>query len=434
MIQTNYGPISGVDMGTYTEYRGIPYAAPPIGPLRWKAPQPPAPFDGVYEAHSFRNKCVQTEGSSPPWDKDFYDDPSFDRPMDEDCLYLHIWAPNQAENCPVAFWIHGGAFLSGWATEKEFDGAAYCKRGIIFISVEYRCNVFGYLAHPWLTAESGLSGNYGSLDQIAAMNWVYENIAAFGGDPENITVFGQSAGAMSTQTLVSSPLTEGKIAKAILQSGGSYGGGFHRDIPLSQQEEYGKAFPEVLGAGSLEEMRQKSAAEVFAAMGPFFEKIMPKAQGLFLIPTLDGHLLTQGYYQTMDEGKIQDIPYMIGCTKDDLMNPPDLEDKTKSPLYVGSVAFSHKLEELGRKPAYVYHFTRDLPGDSLGAWHSSELWYMMGTLERCWRPWTEGDRELSQRMLDYWANFMKTGDPNGNGHPTWVPCDKAGQFVMELNA
>lgn len=433
MVQTKYGKITGVDMGDYIEYRGIPYAAPPIGPLRWRAPQPPAPFDGVYEAVSFRNKCVQAEGSSPPWDKDFYDDPAFDPPMDEDCLYLHIWAPKNGENCPVAFWIHGGAFLHGWATEKEFDGAAYCRRGVILVSVEYRCNVFGYLAHPWLTAESGLSGNYGSLDQIAALDWVYENIRAFGGDPENITVFGQSAGAMSTQTLVSSPLTEGKIAKAILQSGGSYGGGLHRDITLAQQEEFGGAFPEALGAASLEEMRQKSAAEVFAAMGPFFEKVMPKAQGLFLTPTLDGHLLTQGYYQTMDQGKLRDIPYMIGCTKDDIMTPPDLEDRTKAPLYTGSVAFSRKLEELGRSPAYVYHFTRDLPGDRLGAWHSSELWYMMGTLDRCWRPWTEEDRALSARMLDYWTSFMKTGDPNGNGHPVWEPCGGDSPFVMDLN-
>lgn len=433
MIETKYGKITGVDMGDYMEYRGIPYAAPPVGPLRWKAPQPPAPFDGVYEAVSFRNKCVQAEGSSPPWDKDFYDAPSFDRPMDEDCLYLHIWAPKDGKNCPVAFWIHGGAFLGGWATEKEFDGAAYCQRGVIFVSVEYRCNVFGYLAHPWLTAESGLSGNYGSLDQIAALNWVYENISAFGGDPENITVFGQSAGAMSTQTLVSSPLTEGKIAKAILQSGGSYGGGLHRDITLAEQEEFGKVFPEVLGAASLEEMRQKPAAEVFAAMAPFFEKVMPKAQGLFLTPTLDGHLLTGGYYSLMDEGKLRDIPYMIGCTKDDIMSPPDLEDKTKAPLYTGSVAFSRKLEDLGRRPAYVYHFTRDLPGDEQGAWHSAELWYMMGTLDRCWRPWTEDDRALSARMLDYWTNFMKAGNPNGNGHPVWEPCGGDSPFVMDLN-
>ena len=433
MVETKYGRMTGVDMGEYVEYRGVPYAAPPVGDLRWKAPQPPAPFEGVYEAASFRNKCMQTEGSSPPWDKDFYDDPAFDQPAGEDCLYLHIWVPKGAENCPVAFWIHGGAFLHGWAAEKEFDGAAYCRRGIIFVSVEYRCGVFGFLAHPWLTAESGLSGNYGSLDQIAALDWVYENIAAFGGDPKNITVFGQSAGAMSAQTLVSSPLTEGRIARAILQSGGSYGGGLHRDITLREQEEYGLEFSEILGAGSLAEMRARSAGEILEAGEAFSQRVMPKARGLFLTPVIDGHLLTQGYYQTIDEGKLHDIPYMVGCTKDDIAVPPELEDKRQSMLYTGGTALCHKLEELGRGPAYMYYFTRDLPGDDQGAWHSSELWYMMGTLDRCWRPWTEGDRELSERMLDYWANFMKSGDPNGGGHPRWEPCGRAESFVMELD-
>lgn len=433
MIETAYGKITGVDMGDYVEYRGIPYAKPPVGNLRWRAPKKPENFDGVYRAADFRNKCIQREGSSPPWDRDFYDDLSYDRPMSEDCLYLHIWAPKDGRDCPVAFWIHGGAFLGGWATEKEFDGAAYCRRGVIFVSVEYRCNVFGYLAHPWLTAEEGLSGNYGSLDQIAALDWVYENIAGFGGDPGNITVFGQSAGAMSVQTLVSSPLTGDRIAKAILQSGGSYGVGLHRDFPLSEQEEYGLLFSEVLQAHSLEEMRARPAREVFAAMEPFFEKVMPRAKGLFLAPTLDGHLLTGGFYDLIDQGKIRDIPYLLGSTKDDIMVPPELEDKTKAPLYTGSVAFSHKLEELGRKPAYVYHFTRDLPGDSQGAWHSAELWYMCGTLGRCWRPWTEGDYSLSERMLDYWTNFMKTGNPNGGSLPQWNPCGKKDSFVMELN-
>lgn len=432
MIETNYGKIAGIDKGDYVEYRGIPYAKAPVGELRWKAPQKPDPFDGVYQAFDFRQKCMQAEGSSPPWDKDFYDDPSYDRPMSEDCLYLHIWAPKDAKGCPVAFWIHGGAFLGGWASEKEFDGSAYCRRGIIFVSVEYRCNVFGYLAHPWLTEESGLSGNYGSLDQIAALDWVYENITAFGGDPENITVFGQSAGAMSTQTLVSSPLTCNRIAKAILQSGGSYGLGLHRDIPLSEQEGYGLLFSEVLNVHSLQEMREKSASEVFAAMGPFFEKAMPLARGLFLTPTQDGRLLDDNYYSLMDQGRIKDIPYMLGSTRDDILVPPDLEDKREAPLYQGSIAFSHKLEALGRKPAYVYHFTRSLPGDTQGAWHSAELWYMMGTLDRCWRPFTEADRSLSGKMLDYWANFMKTGNPNGNGHPQWNPCGRADSFVMEL--
>ena len=433
MVETKLGRIEGVDCGDHVEYRGIPYAVPPVGERRWTAPVPAAPFEGVYQAVDFRNKCMQEGNSSPPWDKDFYDDPSFDRPIDEDCLYLHIWAPKEGRGCPVAFWIHGGAFMGGWSSEKEFDGAAYCRRGVIFVSVEYRCNVFGYLAHPWLTAEAGTSGNYGTLDQIAALNWVYENIEAFGGDPQNITVFGQSAGAMSTQTLVSSPLTEGKIAKAILQSGGSYGEGLHRDLTLAEAERFGEFFAEVYGVDSLEAMRALPAETIQASMRSFMGKAMPIAKGLFLSPAIDGKVLTDGYYALMDRGEIRDIPYLLGSTRNDIMVPKDAVRPEDAPLYRGSIAFSQKLEQLGRKPAYVYWFTRSLPGDEQGAWHSAELWYMMGTLDRCWRPWTEADRALSAQMLDYWTNFMKYGDPNGKGLPAWPPCAGAEAFVKTLD-
>ncbi len=434
MIETKYGKIEGVDQGEYVEYRGVPFAKPPVGELRWKAPQPPEPFEGVYRATEFKAKSVQETGhNGPPYDKDFYDDPAYERPISEDCLYLNIWAPKNAENCPVAMWIHGGAFMGGSGSEKEFDGAAYAKRGVIFVSVQYRLGVLGFLAHPWLTAESGVSGNYGILDQIAALNWIYENISSFGGDPENITAFGQSAGAMSVQTLISSPLTGNMIKRAILQSGGSYGAGLHRDTPLAEQESYGEIFAEILGVNSLEEMRTKSAEEIVAATGPFMGKVLPIAKGLFLTPTMDGKVLTGGYYELMDKGEIKDIPYMLGSTKDDILVTPEMKSPEESPLYTGSIAFSHKLEELGRKPAYVYYFTRDLPGDEQGAWHSAELWYMMGTQDRCWRPWTAEDHALSARMLDYWCNFMKTGDPNGESLPNWEPCGKDKSFVMELD-
>ncbi len=432
MIETKYGRIEGVDQGDYVEYRGVPFAKPPVGDLRWKAPQPPEPFAGVYQATEFKAKSVQEDGhSGPPYDRDFHDDPGFERPSSEDCLYLNIYAPKDAKGCPVALWIHGGAFMGGYSSEKEFDGAAYCHRGVIFVSVQYRLGVLGFLAHPWLTQEAGTSGNYGTLDQLAALDWVIENIAAFGGDPQNITVFGQSAGAMSVQTLVSSPLAAGKIQRAILQSGGSYGVGLHRDTPLAEQESYGEIFAQVLGANSLEEMRAKTVEEINAATGPFMGQVFPLAKGLFLVPVMDGRVLTGGYYDLMDRGEILDIPYLLGSTKNDILVPP--EDPGNNPLATGSIAFSHKLEELGRKPAYVYSFTRDLPGDDLGAWHSAELWYMMGTLSRCWRPFTPADDALSDRMVDYWTNFMKTGDPNGPGLPRWQPCSKAEPFVLELN-
>lgn len=434
MIETKLGKLKGIDRGWYEEYRGVPYAKAPLGELRWKAPQPLEPWEGVRQAAEFAPKAMQREGSSPPWDKDFYDDGAHIPRASEDCLYLNIFAPKGGRDCPVAIYIHGGAFLGGHASEKEFDGAEYCRRGVVLVSIQYRLGIFGFLAHPWLTAEAGTSGNYGILDQIAALNWVHENIAAFGGDPENITVFGQSAGAMSTQTLISSPLTGNLIKKAILQSGGSYGEGLHRDMPLAEQEGYGLALSEILGAGSLEELRAKSSEEIFTAFGPFMEKNLPAARGLFLTPTIDGKVLTGGYYELMDKGEIKDIPYLLGSTKDDILVEPGKNAPDQSPLARGSIAFSKKLEEQGRKPAYVYWFSRNLPGDEQGAWHSSELWYTFGTLHRCWRPWEGKDYALSARMLDYWTNFMKTGDPNGAGLPAWKPCSGDEAFVLELDA
>ena len=185
--------------------------------------------------------------------------------------------------------------------------------------------------------------------------------------------------------------------------------------------------------GILEEMRAKSSEEILEAFGPFMGKVMPIAKGLFLVPVIDGKVLTGGYYELMDKGEIKDIPYMVGCTKNDIMVAPDAKLPDENPLYGGSMAFSLKLEETGKAPAYVYYFTRDLPGDDQGAWHSSELWYMMGTMERCWRPWTEGDLALSEKMLDYWTSFMKTGDPNSSELPRWEPCSKEKPFVMEFD-
>ncbi len=437
MIETRCGKIKGVDMGDYMLYRGIPYAKPPVGELRWREPQPFS-WEGIWQADDFRSRCMQEDTPDPLYTKEFFSDEAYRRRMDEDCLYLHIWTPKGMEggSCPVAFWIHGGAFLSGYASEMEFDGAEYCRRGVILVSVEYRCNLFGFLAHPWLSGENPQhsSGNYGMLDQIAALRWVYDNIAAFGGDPHNITVFGQSAGAMSVQTLVSSSLTEGLIAGAILQSGGSYGGGIHRDLPLKEAESYGLVLSDILKAGSLEEMRQKPAEEIMKAMRPLFGAVMPKAKGLFLTPVIDGYVLKDGYYALIDQGKIRDIPYLIGCTKHDILVEKDQYDKPEEqPLYNGSMAFCHKLEALGRKPAYMYYFTRELPGDQNGAFHSSELWYMFGTLKRCWRPWEQADYTLSGRMLDYWTNFMKYGDPNGEGLTHWKECTKRSAYVQELN-
>ena len=436
MINTKYGLLQGVELEDCYEYRRVPYAKPPVGELRWKAPQKPDTWEGIYQAAEYAPKCMQEGGGGEPYDKDFNSDDSFRRVMSEDCLYLNIWVPKDADGtCPVAMWIHGGAFMGGYATESEFDGAAYARKGIIVASVEYRLNILGFFAHPWLTEESEkhISGNYGILDPIAALDWLYENIRAFGGDPENITVFGQSAGAMSVQTLVSSRLTAGKIKKAIMQSGGSYGTGLHRDIPLQEQERYGTMFTDMLHVKSLEELRAIPAEELEAKIGPWFEQVMPITKGLFLTPTLDGVVLEDGYYAAIEKGNLAEIPYMIGANKDDIdVMGLENNEHPDTMLLKGSVDFSLKLEETGKQPAYVYYFTRELPGDHWGAYHSAELLYMFGTLDRCWRPWEERDYRLSEKMIAYWSNFMKNGDPNGEGLPVWKSCTRENPEPMIL--
>ena len=434
IVETNCGKIRGVEQDGYMIYKGVPYAEPPIGKLRWCPPIKKEKWDGVLEACDWKNMCMQPPNDMPPYGHEFYSNVEYERPMDEDCLYLHIWTPQEPGEYPVAIWFHGGAFIAGYSSEIEFDGAEYARRGVIFVSVEYRCNIFGFLCHPWLTEESPYktSGNYGILDQFCAIEWVHKNISAFGGDPANITIFGQSAGAMSVQTIVSSPMSKGLISKAIMQSGGSYKEGLHNDLDMHRAEKFGLVLSDMLQVHSLEELRAVKAETLLEIFPQYSERIAKEFDGLFLIPVMDGQVLTKGYYQAMDEGEILDIPYMLGSTKNDILCPPD-SDKEDSVLYRGTKAFSQKLEMLGRKGAFVYRFSHDLPGDDLGAWHSSELWYMFGTLGRCWRNFSEYDKELSNRMLDYWTNFMKYGTPNFDRLDTWRPCTLEDAFVMELS-
>ena len=421
-VKTKQGILEGIPHEEYTEFRGVPYAQPPVGKLRWHRPLPPEPWEGVREAKAFPKRSMQEVHEDPFYDKEFYDEACYQTPVSEDSLYLNIWTPAKStgEKLPVAFWIHGGAFMGGFGHEKEFDGAAYCRRGVILVTINYRLGPWGFLAHPLLSAEAGaeggpaVSGNYGILDQIAALRWVRENIAAFGGDPENITIFGQSAGGMSVQTLLTSPLTRGMIANAILQScvGLSY------DHDLRSAEELGEQFARNAGADSLEKLRALTPEQVFAAAGPIIMAGFPKME-LPYTPIRDGWVLTGGYDQAMNEGGTHPIPTIVGSTLNDIATQREaVERGERGKVYAGSLAWAEAEKRHGR-PVWLYDFRRQLPGDEAGAFHSSELWYMFGTLDRCWRPMTEGDRMLSEQMLDYWTNFMKTGDPNGEGLPRW---------------
>ena len=437
-VQTTKGLIEGVLENGCRVFKGVPYAKPPVGELRFHAPVEMDPWEGVREAKEFRAVCPQL-GQEPGtmYSIEFYENPDFMPAHSEDCLYLNVWTPDEVvegEKLPVAFWIHGGAFMNGFGSELEFDGAAFAKRGVILVTINYRLGVWGFLNHPWLAEEQdGHGGNYGILDQIAALKWVRENIAAFGGDPDRITVFGQSAGAMSTQTLLSSPLTKGMIHRAILQSGGGFPSGLSKDTSVEEAYEVGEKFAELSGAQSLAELREKSAEEIMQAFGGVMGWGFSTGKGLVFLPTLDGYVLTTGYQETLEKGLEPDIPYMLGSTANDIMIAPEIAgDPEKSMLHQGCVAWSANEQRLGRKPAYVYYFNRRLPGDDNGAFHSAELWYMMGTVDRCWRPMEERDHDLSDRMMAYWTNFMKTGDPNGEGVPEWKPCSAEGKEYIVL--
>ena len=425
-IQIRQGKLQGEE-GTYADiFRGIPYAKPPVGTLRFCAPEPPEPWEGVFMADTFGNICPQPgqkEGSF--YYKEFYSDPDFLPPQSEDCLYLNVWAPKGAHaesRFPVAVWFHGGGFMNGFGSELEFDGEAYAKRGIVLITVNYRLGMFGYFAHPELTKRDGHSGNYGMLDQIAAVDWVRENIAAFGGDPDQITIFGQSAGGMSVRALISSPLMKGKIQRAILQSCG----GYHSPLPVGGSgEKLEKAAVKFLKKRkmTLGDLYAMPAEEMLPLTMKFLgDAILYTHQLLSLTPVVDGYALTKSCDEILEEGEVLPISYMIGCTKNDIqVSRAGVKNPQKNKLYTSMEAWSRMQEAIGN-PNYAYYFSRQLPGDDAGAFHSSELWYMFGTLGRCWRPLTGEDRVLSERMLDCWAAFIKTGCPGWETytqeHPT----------------
>lgn len=431
------GQVSGVvDAEGVTVYRGIPYAASPVGDLRWRQPQPVEPWQGVRRCDTFGDASLQggqQEGSFY-W-KEFYQDGN--PPMSEDCLYLNVWTPasgKQDAQLPVMVWIHGGAFMNGFGHEIEFDGDAYAKKGVVLVTLNYRLGMCGFLAHPLLTAENGGkgSGNYGLFDQLAALRWVKNNIAAFGGNPDNVTVFGQSAGAGSVQALVSSPLSKGYIQRAIIQSGGGLKG-IISTRTLAEAEAAGLAMWDTAGCKTLDEMRACPPDRFSEVLGAYL-KAQKTYTGLPYGPCIDGQLLTASTNETALAGNALDIPYMIGYTSEDI-SPASMRQ--------AAMDWSFLLERLGRNPAYVYCFSRDLPGEDMpaapgmsdmkGAFHSSELWYVFGTLDKCWRPMTGADYALSERMVTYWTNFARTGNPNGEGVPLWKPCTRSTQAVQTLD-
>ncbi|MBR6424011.1 MAG: carboxylesterase family protein [Bacteroidales bacterium] len=422
------GCIQGVPTGTpgVTVYRGIPFAAPPVGELRWKEPQPVVPWDGVKVADTWGNPAWQAAHTPGGYTPEFFfdGDPAFS----EDCLYLNIWTPaagKPSKKLPVTLWIHGGGYSAGWGFEPEMDGEEWARHGGVLVTFNYRLGLLGFLSHPVLSAESerGVSGNYGMLDQIAALKWVRANIAQFGGDPDHITLMGQSAGAMSVQTLVTSPLSKDLVAGAIIQSGGGITDGpLLGGTQLAEAEVSGQELMEWAGYETLEQMRAASPEELLAIPMRY---MMEKKQYLRLSPVVDGYAYPETFQEAALAGRIANVPYMMGCTLDDM-----------GMLASGIDRFCFEREKAGI-PAYAYQFARRLPTDGRegvlqGAFHSSELWYMFKSLRFCWRPFISGDYDLAEQMITFWTNFAATGNPNATGPEIWTPCTSSSPEFMIL--
>jgi para-nitrobenzyl esterase len=426
IINTESGSVEGLmssDQKTRI-FRGVPYAEPPIGELRFRRPEKKKSWTGVRPVKAFSPKAFQADLSKDSfYGKEFYAGDT--SPMSEDCLYLNIWSPAEASGLPVLMWIHGGAYMHGYGSEIEFDGEALSKKGVIMVSVNYRVGSLGFFADDELESENPehISGNYGFWDQIAALKWIYDNIENFGGDKNRITVAGQSAGCMSTQTLISTDLTRGMIHSAVLQSGGGIPG-FASDYSIVKQKEISSSMKEYLGVKTVSELRKLSPEAIcyagYAMNG--------KYKGLSFMPNVDGYLLKKTVVDLALSGSIHDIPYIIGCTHDEMGNG------TADMLRTSAVNFAANQEKLHKKPTYIYHFTRQLPGDDSGAFHSSELWYEFGTLKRCWRPFEQCDYDLSETMISYLTNFIKSDDPNSEGLPCWKPYTSSSPVRIRLDS
>ena len=459
------GEVRGVACGwpSITAFYGIPYAAPPVGELRWRPPQPAAAWEGVRDCARPGARCPQLGvGKGSFYEKEFY---PVEEPMDEDCLYLNVWTPAKSadEKLPVMFWVHGGAFMTGYGHSAHFDGEPFARQGVVVVTINYRINIFGWMVHRSLTGESEYrsSGNYGLLDQIFALEWTRRNIAAFGGDPEQITIAGQSAGAMSVHTLLTSPMTKGMVSRAIMQSGGGVTPFPDMRYPALAEAE-ARTDLSLLGVNSIAEARALSWQELLER----WIKSMPSL-GLQRTPVVDGWVLPASLDEMARAGDYRPVPCLIGCTsREGIPAGPNFQYWKElliheyGPEKAEEFAFLHNGEEgfsdyslshhftdharaaaeswallherQGTGPVYVYWLDRQLPGDDMGPFHAADLWYVFKTFMRSWRPWTGKDYELAAACNTYWAEFVKTGVPQGPGLPQWTPYTEASPLTMEL--
>ena len=415
MVQGMAGRVNGT-----AAYKGIRYAT--AG--RWEYPKQVTEWEGVYDATHYGHCSYQPRAfynEEENLKKVFYYH-EFRKgetyTYDEDCLFLNIWTPDTAkegDKLPVLFYIHGGGFTGGCGHEKHFDGPVWPTKGVIAVTINYRLGPMGFLCLPQLKEEAGFTGNYGLYDQMTAMKWVRDNIAAFGGDRDNITIMGQSAGAMSVQQHCLSPLTDGLFHKAVMSSGG----GVSKALSAGSAEKCYAFWETVMkdcGCETLEQFRAVAPDKLFAV----WQETRKKMKGGGCFPVLDGRFVVGTGHELLAAGKQKKISYLCGSTSEDMM-PPILNKMAKDWCAAQPA------------PSYAWYFDRQLPGDDNGAWHSSDLWYWFGTLENCWRPMEQKDRDLSEEMVRYLCNFAKSGDPNcGDAVPAWQPAGKDQKQVIRL--
>jgi para-nitrobenzyl esterase len=432
-------------------YKGIPYASPPLGILRWKEPQPAQHWKGVRLALEYGNSAMQLTAARNPWTPEFIND----QPVAEDCLYLNIWAPkhHKGKKYAVLVYIHGGGYVEGSGSTSIADGENLAKKGIIVVSINYRLGIFGFFTHPELTAESQhhASGNYGLMDQLAALKWIRENISAFGGDSKRVTVCGQSAGAGCVHNLIASPLCKGLISAGIAQSGSDL-------IPrtpmlnLSQAEKTCQDFFASAGIYSLQQLRALPATELLS-----YTKKLPG----ILRPVADGWFLPESVSEIYRQGKQNRVPVLTGINADEgsakssygKLSAQDFQQQSLLSYKAFYFAFNRlypsetitqaakaqiesardfgltstwlwaiSYSKTAQIPVYTYYFNHPIPWPEFpqyGAFHSSEIPYVFHNLDRLNRPWTTEDKRLSEMMSAYWVNFVNTGNPNGAKLPRW---------------
>ncbi len=449
VIRVEQGAIAvrSPDADGVASYLGIPYAAPPVGEWRWRPPRPPQPWNDTLSADRFGDRCIQT---TP------FPDMLFQSPGEsEDCLTLSIWTKGVAGDAlPVMFWIHGGGYFSGASDEERHDGEALARHGVVVVAINYRLGVFGFLAHPELTTESafGASGNYGLLDQIAALRWVRDNIAAFGGEPTNVTIFGESAGSYSVSALMASPLATDLFQKAIGQSGAHMGWGDLHDRPLAAAERIGSECGAQMGAGTVAELRAATPTQLVAAT---------RAAPRRFTPTVDGYVLPRSIRATFARREQAQVPLLAGWNSAEIPLPSvslgQLDTllaltfpeeyaaaarvytatnarearltaiAVRSDLFIGANTWKWiELHAQAGLPTYRYLFDQPLPGpdgppppDTPGVRHAADIEFVFGTLDSKPLAWSETERSVSDMMLDAWTSFAATGTPVASGLPTW---------------